>query len=277
MYEDNLTLQADEVEAMSAIYGNDWTTTCEAARTYNVHLNGDNDKEHELNLQMTLPCQYPTDGPPLYQLNAPWMQSFEKQKLASALEEIYCNHIGESILYQWVEKCREYLPTVPRYQEGADFKSEIEDDLALERVDLTGDDDRLPPIVHGEPVTYKKSTFQAHLASIVIAEQVPRLLDKLKTYRKIANATHNMYAYRISNETKGTSIQDCDDDGEDHAGSRLLHLLQILDVWNVLVVVSRWYGGTQLGPDRFRYINNCARDILVTTGHVKVTDARKKS
>lgn len=35
-------------------------------------------------------------------------------------------------------------------------------------------------------------------------------------------------------------VKDCNDDGEQQAGKRLLHLLQIVDVTNVLVVVSRW-------------------------------------
>lgn len=42
---------------------------------------------------------------------------------------------------------------------------------------------------------------------------------------------------------------------------------QILDVRNVMVVVSRWYGGILLGPDRFKHINNCARNILVEEGY----------
>ena len=36
-------------------------------------------------------------------------------------------------------------------------------------------------------------------------------------------------------------FQDCDDDGETAAGSRMLHLLEIVDAKNVLVVVSRLY------------------------------------
>lgn len=75
---------------------------------------------------------------------------------------------------------------------------------------------------------------------------------------KIARATHNMLAYRIATEG-GAVLQDCDDDGESGAGSRMLHLLQILDVIDVAVVVSRWYGGIHLGPDRFKHINNATR------------------
>lgn len=68
------------------------------------------------------------------------------------------------------------------------------------------------------------------------------MLAKLKQNKKIVNATHNMLAYRIERQTaKGTSVlQDCDDDGETHAGGRMLHLLQILDQKNACVVVSRW-------------------------------------
>lgn len=37
---------------------------------------------------------------------------------------------------------------------------------------------------------------------------------------------------------------------------------------NVVVVVSRWYGGVLLGPSRFALINNTARQLLEATGHI---------
>lgn len=46
------------------------------------------------------------------------------------------------------------------------------------------------------------------------------------------------------------TMQDNDDDGEAAAGGRIAHLMQLMEVVNVLVVVSRWYGGVKLGPDR---------------------------
>ena len=36
---------------------------------------------------------------------------------------------------------------------------------------------------------------------------------------------------------------------------------------NVLVVVSRWFGGVHLGPARFKYIANTARELLDACGH----------
>ena len=63
-------------------------------------------------------------------------------------------------------------------------------------------------------------------------------------------------------------ILDYDDDGENQAGSRLLHLLKITNVFNVFILVGRNYGGIKLGPDRFKHINNCARLLLVKLGYI---------
>lgn len=71
-----------------------------------------------------------------------------------------------------------------------------------------------------------------------------------------------------------TQLQDCDDDGESAAGARLLHLLQMTDACNVLVVVSRWFGGVMLGPARFTLINNAARGLLAKNGYIS-TDYSK--
>jgi putative IMPACT (imprinted ancient) family translation regulator len=55
-----------------------------------------------------------------------------------------------------------------------------------------------------------------------------------------------------------------DDDGEDGAGKRLAHLLEMRKEDGILVVVSRWYGGIPLGPKRFAHITNVARNLLVS-------------
>lgn len=133
-----------------------------------------------------------------------------------------------------------------------------------------------PIIIHGESVVDRKSVFQGHCTSITRIEHVDLFLCKLKENKKIENAFHNMWAYRIDKSDPGARIagksasiiQDCDDDGEQAAGGRLLTLLQILNIVNVMVVVTRWYGGIQLGPARFKHINNAARDALVKGGFV---------
>lgn len=69
-------------------------------------------------------------------------------------------------------------------------------------------------------------------------------------------------------------MTDYDDDGETQAGARLKHLLEILELENVLVVVSRWFGGTLLGPDRFKLINQAARDALELGGFLDTDKER---
>ena len=126
--------------------------------------------------------------------------------------------------------------------------------------------------VHGDKRTDRKSVFQAHLARVESEADVSRLMDALLMGNKrVREATHNIMAYRI-----GDVHGDYDDDGETAAGSRLLHLLKSARVVGVLVVVSRWYGGIHLGPDRFRHISNAARDLLEQNGYIQSSTHTKR-
>ncbi|NXU49361.1 IMPCT protein, partial [Turnix velox] len=278
----------DEIEALSSIYGDDWCVVDGDEKIYCIKINDCLDQpKWTLCLQVILPPGYPASEPPIYQLNAPWLRGQDYMELANSLEEIYVENLGESILYLWVEKIREVLiekaqssdpePDIKKTSEEVDddddgdgfllgYQQIQEDPITI--VNYTASesqevDEELPSIHHGNPITDRRSTFQAHLAPVVTPRQVKTVLEKLYENKKIASATHNIYAYRIYCEDKQTFLQDCEDDGETAAGGRLLHLMQILNVHNVLVVVSRWYGGILLGPDRFKHINNCARNILV--------------
>jgi putative IMPACT (imprinted ancient) family translation regulator len=139
--------------------------------------------------------------------------------------------------------------------------------------------------ITGKPLVDKKSTFQAHVCLVYSEMEVREALHELlSSTSKIQRATHNMYAWRIVEAAAGvnnmggdstkrrndhTTItpivvrHDNDDDGEDGAGSKLAYLLDMRKDENVLVVVSRWYGGIQLGPKRFAHIVNVARELLL--------------
>jgi putative IMPACT (imprinted ancient) family translation regulator len=121
-----------------------------------------------------------------------------------------------------------------------------------------------------------KSVFVARCAPVTSPAQAKTFLQHLlDTDKKVAKATHNITAHRIKSEN-GVTFQDCDDDGETAAGGRLLHLMQLTDVWNVMVVVTRWYGGQKLGPARFGIINTVARDALMKGGFVQDHESSKK-
>lgn len=53
-----------------------------------------------------------------------------------------------------------------------------------------------------------------------------------------------------------------DDDGENAGGAAMREICLETASHDVVVVVSRWYGGTLLGPIRFEHIKNCTRDVL---------------
>ncbi|KAL2375122.1 impact family protein [Blastomyces gilchristii SLH14081] len=140
--------------------------------------------------------------------------------------------------------------------------------------------DSPPDWVISDPITEKKSVFVARVARVQSTETAKKYLDYLLgTEKKIASATHNITAWRIKQKAapgpngvpaaEETIFQDFDDDGETAAGARMLHLMQLMDVWDVVVVVTRWYGGVKLGPDRFRIINTAARDALLKAGFTK--------
>lgn len=130
--------------------------------------------------------------------------------------------------------------------------------------------------VMGETVTDRASTFQSHAIRITGIDQINKYLSLLKSNNKIQKATHNIYAFRVLDDKKklekGYKLRNLDDamtdgfddDGEDGAGERLIAIIRKMKVYNILVVVSRWYGGTQLGNDRFKHINDSAKKLILS-------------
>lgn len=57
----------------------------------------------------------------------------------------------------------------------------------------------------------------------------------------------------------------------------LLTLVQMMDAWNVVVVVSRYFGGIHLGPDRFKHINSVARDVITKGGFIQEANKEKEA
>ncbi|GMG36270.1 unnamed protein product [Ambrosiozyma monospora] len=127
-----------------------------------------------------------------------------------------------------------------------------------------------------DPITDRKSTFVGLAKRVNTLDEAEDALELLYQDRKIARGNHVMRAWRIEDVNSGAKYQDCDDDGETAAGGRMLHLLTIMDAWNVMVVVVRWFGGTHIGPDRFKHINSRAREAVVKGGFVMVDTSGKK-
>jgi Uncharacterized protein family UPF0029 len=115
--------------------------------------------------------------------------------------------------------------------------------------------------VMSEKVTLKSSTFVARCVGIESSAHARRLLrELLDGNTELQNATHNVTAWRVQ---KGDGIsEECNDDGETGGGRYVLQILQSMDLVGVMVVLTRWYGGILLGPDRWKLMSQVCRDAL---------------
>ncbi|WP_298296895.1 YigZ family protein [uncultured Litoreibacter sp.] len=75
--------------------------------------------------------------------------------------------------------------------------------------------------------------------------------------KKFSKATHNTWAVILPD---GTPVKN--DDGESGAGMVILRMLEREEIRGEIVVVTRWFGGTKLGGDRFRRVQDCVRHYV---------------
>ncbi|KAG5645424.1 hypothetical protein DXG03_006248 [Asterophora parasitica] len=121
------------------------------------------------------------------------------------------------------------------------------------------------PLYASATLRDRKSTFQAHASPLHSPDALQAFLAHLTGLSALKRATHCMYAYRtVSPPATGQ-----DDGGESGAGDRLARLLELSGCENVVVVVSRWYGGVKLGSDRWKCISTVAKDALDKGGFIK--------
>lgn len=97
-------------------------------------------------------------------------------------------------------------------------------------------------------LTEKKSKFIANLIKI---ENVQDAEETIKQYKKkYHDARHNCLAYRVFQD--GQVVEKSSDDGEPSgtAGAPMLNILQKNNLCNVLIIVTRYFGGILLGTGR---------------------------
>ncbi|MCJ1258004.1 eIF2 kinase Gcn2p negative regulator [Lignoscripta atroalba] len=274
----------NEVEAIVSIYGGYILTRTNKEGLYILSI-----PSHHVSLRLCFPSTYP-DAPP---------EILGTESVGEGARKGYGSHVlqlardvlgrvwqeGEVCLFDLIEE----LETLLDGEEESPLDTTIHPDETTEtenqRPAVTPDDaiGSEPIWTLSAPFTEKKSLFIARACAVSSpTEAQSNITHLLATDKKMAKATHNITAYRIrtpapphstttilaqsASSTREITYQDCNNDGETAAGGRLLHLMQVMDVWGVLIVVSRWYGGVKLGPDRFRIISAVAREVLVEGG-----------
>lgn len=90
----------------------------------------------------------------------------------------------------------------------------------------------------------KKSNFIANAIPISNKNEAEQYIEEIR--KKYWDATHNVYAYSVGLENE---MQRFSDDGEPSgtAGKPVLEVIKMNNVKNVLIVVTRYFGGILLG------------------------------
>ena len=94
-------------------------------------------------------------------------------------------------------------------------------------------------------IVEKKSKFIANIYYLQSQEEVENILKEIR--KKYYDARHNCYAYSIL--TNNGIVNKMSDDGEPSgtAGAPMLNIITKNELTNILVVVTRYFGGILLG------------------------------
>ena len=107
----------------------------------------------------------------------------------------------------------------------------------------------------------KKSKFIANLFYVESVEEAENTIKNMK--KKYFDAKHNCIAYRVVENEK--IIERFSDDGEPSgtAGTNMLNILQKNNLANILIVVTRYFGGILLGTGGLlrAYANSLMKSI----------------
>ncbi|KAH6842853.1 hypothetical protein B0I37DRAFT_383028 [Chaetomium sp. MPI-CAGE-AT-0009] len=125
-----------------------------------------------------------------------------------------------------------------------------------------------PTWATSQPITLKDSTFVARATHMSEPSQRKALIQSLLAdVPHLQTATHNAWAYRLRPPRDAFSAisrvhEESFDDGETGCGELMLRAMREAGAVDTLVVLTRWFGGTMLGPDRWRLMRNCVAAAL---------------
>ena len=116
----------------------------------------------------------------------------------------------------------------------------------------------------------EKSKFIGYIRSVESRDEAEAFIKEIRTMHK--NATHNVPAYIIGEKSQ---LQWASDDGEPSgtSGAPMLHLLAGEGITNVVIVVTRYFGGIKLGTGGLvRAYTGTARLVLEAAGLCEVRE-----
>jgi len=93
----------------------------------------------------------------------------------------------------------------------------------------------------------------------------------ISTIKKYHDATHNPFAYKLLLEEKENIRTSDDKEPQGTAGIQILFAIEKLNLWNILVIVTRYFGGKKLGRGGLmRAYRDCAEITLNNTKVIEI-------
>jgi len=119
----------------------------------------------------------------------------------------------------------------------------------------------------------KKSKFIGYIKPVSTVEEAEKFIGSIKEIHP--NATHNVPLYRVVEN--GQEYFKYNDDGEpaNTAGKPMAEILNILDVYNVAIVATRYFGGIKLGAGGL--IRNYAKTAKIAVNEAGIVEYKEKS
>lgn len=119
----------------------------------------------------------------------------------------------------------------------------------------------------------KKSKFIGYIKPVSTVEEAEKFIASIREMHQ--NATHNVPLYRVVEE--GQEYFKYNDDGEptNTAGKPMAEILNILDVYNVAIVATRYFGGIKLGAGGL--IRNYAKTAKIAVNEAGIVEYKEKS
>ncbi|NLK00195.1 MAG: YigZ family protein [Clostridia bacterium] len=115
-------------------------------------------------------------------------------------------------------------------------------------------------------ILIRRSRFIAHVIPAADEQEAENHFNRLQ--EKYSDATHNVFAWQVGLDK---TMQRCSDDGEPSgtAGRPVLEVIKQNDLVNVLIVVTRYFGGVKLGAAGLvRAYSQSAREGIEKAGIV---------
>lgn len=99
----------------------------------------------------------------------------------------------------------------------------------------------------------RKSHYTVTGVFVTSREEVDIYMKQLLRDPYFRKATHNSYAYRLVT-AESMVLESKNDDGETGAGMCILRELHRKDAQNLLLIVTRYFGGVHLQADRYKHV-----------------------